>query len=109
MRGLSHYYGLLGNEVSFSQFWPDEVLGEALHIDANPARYPFDQTANVYRLLPLEKESKRRAIGTPWSATLTPEGRSMMARVLMTVRREMRQEKITRISKVFAHMVKDPI
>jgi len=101
-----HYYGLLGNEVSFSQCWPDEVFGETLDIDAKPLRYPFDYSVNLYRLFPLEKASKRRAIGSPWSATLTPAGRSMMARTLMTVRREMRQEKIARISKVFADMVK---
>lgn len=98
------YFGMLGKYVSFYQRWPDEILGETLNIDAKAPHYPVDETFNVYRLFPLEKESNRRSIGSRWSATLMPKGRSMMARALMTVRREMRQEKIERISKVFAHM-----
>ena len=98
----STYSSLFGRGTSFGHTWPDAMCDETIHFDFKVQRFPEPAPQPVFALFGLCKKPPARDLGSSWSKNLTPSSRLILARALMSVRREMRREKVQRLGKVFS-------
>ena len=96
-----HFTSLFGRGASFRDTWPDAAYGEDIDFDFHVQRIPQAACPPVFSLFGLSNDLPGRDVGSDWSKPLTPQSRQILARSLMSIRREMRREKVHRLSKMF--------
>ena len=96
-----HHRRWFGRPISFSQTCPDSVIGDVADFSIKVERVNRSEISNVFGVYPT-RPTAVRSIGSSWSKTLTPQSRALLARALMSIRREMRQNKIQRLSRVLS-------
>jgi hypothetical protein len=97
-----HFTSLFGRETSFRHTWPDAANGEEIDFDFQVQRIPEPACSPIFALFRLSKDLPNRDVGSDWSKPLTLQSRQILARALMSIRREMRREKVQRLSKVLS-------
>ena len=98
----TEYNSLFGRGTSFRHTWPDASYDEDIDFDLFVQRHPEPARSPAFALFGLSKDLPNRDVGSDWSKPLTPQSRLILARALMSVRREMRREKVQRLGKVLA-------
>ena len=96
------FTSLFGRGTSFRHKWPDDVYNEDIDFDLQVQRVPEPASSPAFALFGLSKDLPNRDVGSDWSKPLTPQSRLILARALMSIRREMRREKVQRLGKVLA-------
>lgn len=96
------FTSLFGRGTSFRHKWPDAAYDEAIDFDLQVQRATEPARSPAFALFGLSKDPPNRDVGSDWSKPLTPQSRLMLARALMSIRREMRREKVQRLGKVLA-------
>jgi hypothetical protein len=89
-----------GQRLSFKHTWPDLQRGEDVDLSVRIHRLGKTDKPNAFVVYPTHSQPSERMIGSKWSRSLTPQSRYMLARALISIRRELRQNRAEHPSRI---------